>query len=41
MADSEAWKKIFEKYNLYKHDFDNEPFEITAEMIKNATKDFK
>ena len=41
MANSEAWKVIFEKYRLFEHDFDERPFEITATMIKEATKNFK
>ena len=41
MANSEAWKVIFEKYKLFEHDFDERPFEITATMIKEATKNFK
>ncbi|WP_300747888.1 hypothetical protein [uncultured Brachyspira sp.] len=35
-----SWKAIFDKYNIYEHNFDNEPFYITNKMIKDATKHF-
>jgi len=41
MADSKAWYEIFKTYNLYEYNFDEKPFEITAQMIKEATKNFK
>jgi len=36
-----SWKKIFEDYNIYAHDFDKSPYIITAEQIKRACQDFK
>ncbi|MDR2772831.1 MAG: hypothetical protein LBB93_05125 [Elusimicrobiota bacterium] len=35
-----SWKTIFDKYHIQAHDFDNAPFAISAEMIKQATKHF-
>ena len=40
MADSQAWQAIFEKYQIGNHDFDNSPFELTADQIKVATRNF-
>ncbi|MDR0829544.1 MAG: hypothetical protein LBN95_05470 [Prevotellaceae bacterium] len=37
---SNSWKSIFDKYEIQKHNFENEPFIISAEMIKQATKHF-
>jgi hypothetical protein len=37
---SNSWKAIFEKYKIIEHDFDNEPYIIGAEQIKQATKHF-
>jgi hypothetical protein len=37
---SNSWKAIFDKYKIQSHNFDNEPFIISAEMIKQATKHF-
>lgn len=36
----EPWAKIFMKYKIHKHNFDKEPFVISAQQIKNATMDF-
>ena len=36
----EAWEAIFQHYNIYSHDFDDQPFEITAKQIKAATHHF-
>ncbi len=36
-----SWKAIFDKYKIYKHDFDKKPFVISAEQIKQATAHFK
>ncbi|MEN3039937.1 MAG: hypothetical protein ABDH66_00140 [Bacteroidia bacterium] len=37
----EPWKKIFEHYGIMeKHDFDTEPFFISADEIKKATREF-
>ncbi len=35
-----SWKAIFDSLNLKNHNFDNNPFIITAEQIKQATKHF-
>ena len=40
-ANSNSWKKIFDKYNIHKHPFDKKPFSISAEQIKTACQDFK
>jgi hypothetical protein len=40
MASDPSWKKIFEDYRIYEHDFDVAPFRITAEQIKRACQDF-
>lgn len=34
------WQSIFDKYNIYKHDFSKSPFVLTAEQIKKATAHF-
>ncbi len=39
-ANSNSWKKIFDKYDIHKHSFDKEPFSISAEQIKTACQDF-
>ncbi len=38
---SNSWKSIFDKYNIHKHNFNKEPFLISAEQIKQATSHFK
>jgi len=38
---SNSWKAIFDKYNIHKHNFNKEPFLISAEQIKQATSHFK
>jgi len=35
-----SWKAIFDKHKINEHDFDNNPFIISAEQIKQATKHF-
>lgn len=40
MASDIAWKKIFNDYGINNHDFDKEPFELTAEQIKRSCQDF-
>ena len=35
-----SWDKIFSDYKILKHDFDESPFELTADMIKTACQDF-
>jgi len=37
---NEPWKAIFENCHVLAHDFDKSPFPITAEQIKESTKDF-
>ena len=37
---SNSWKAIFDKYKINEHDFDNVPYIIDAEQIKQATKHF-
>jgi len=36
---TKAWKAIFDKYNIYNHDF-SLPYFISATNIKSATKHF-
>lgn len=38
---NDPWKEIFEKYKIHDHNFDKEPFIITAKQIKDATSHFK
>jgi hypothetical protein len=40
MKNSESWKSIFNAYNILNHDFAAQPFKITANQIKEATKHF-
>lgn len=40
MSNNQSWKKIFEDYNIFEHDFDRAPFHVTAEQIKRACQDF-
>ncbi len=35
-----AWRAIFDRYNIYEHDFDHSPYRLTASQIKEATKQF-
>jgi predicted Ser/Thr protein kinase len=37
---SNSWKTIFDKYKIQNHNFDSEPFIVSAEMIKLATQHF-
>ena len=41
MANSESWEKIFKDYKIHSHDFDKEPYVLSAEQIKQACQDFK
>lgn len=41
MANSRSWKKIFDDYNILKHDFNKSPFELSATQIKKACQKFK
>jgi len=38
---SNSWKAIFDKYSIHRHNFNKEPFLISAEQIKQATSHFK
>ena len=40
MAIDKSWEKIFDSYNIGKHDFESGPFYITATEIKRACQDF-
>ena len=40
MASDRSWGKIFEDYEIARHDFGKEPFPITAEQIKRACQDY-
>lgn len=40
MASDKAWNKIFRDYNIISHDFDNGPFEISADQIKTSCMGF-
>lgn len=35
------WMTIFDAYDIHKHDFDKEPFYISAKQIKTACQNFK
>ncbi len=41
MANSKSWKKIFDNYNILKHDFNKSPFSLSATQIKRACQRFK
>lgn len=40
MAINKSWEKIFKEYNIFDHDFEKYPFNITAGQIKKACQDF-
>ena len=40
MASNRAWERIFDEYDIYSHDFDNNPFILTALQIKKACQNF-
>ncbi len=40
MANSNSWQKIFDDYDILKHDFEESPFRLSAEQIKRACQDF-
>ena len=40
MASEKAWNKIFRDYNIYSHDFNSGPFELTADQIKRSCQSF-
>lgn len=37
---NKSWEKIFKDKNIFKHNFDESPFEISAQEIKTACQDF-
>jgi len=41
MANSKSWKKIFDDYEILKHDFVESPFLLSATKIKRACQRFK
>ena len=41
MANNQSWEKIFADYKILEHDFDSNPFEISASEIKISCEDFK
>ena len=41
MANSKSWKKIFDDYEILKHDFDKSPFSLSATQVKRACQRFK
>ena len=41
MANSKSWKKIFDDYEILKHNFDKSPFPLSASQIKRACQKFK
>ena len=40
MASNNSWLKIFEDYNILDNDFDESPFQITAQQIKDSCHNF-
>jgi hypothetical protein len=40
MANNESWSKIFNDYNILDHNFDESPFELSAQNIKTACQNF-
>ena len=41
MASNKSWEKIFKDHRILDHNFDNEPFVITADNIKKSVQNFK
>jgi hypothetical protein len=41
MANSESWAKIFNDYRILEHNFDEKPFEITSDQIKQSCQTFR
>ncbi len=37
----QSWNAIFNEYKIHKHNFKNEPFYISADQIKTATRQFR
>lgn len=40
MANNESWAKIFNDYNILDHNFDESPFELSAQSIKISCQNF-
>lgn len=40
MANNESWAKIFSDYNILEHNFDESPFELSAQNIKISCQNF-
>ncbi|HSV89248.1 MAG TPA: hypothetical protein VLH61_11455 [Bacteroidales bacterium] len=40
MANNESWAKIFRDYDILSHNFDESPFELSAQNIKRSCQDF-
>ena len=40
MAHDNSWQKIFDEYKIGNHNFEKEPFTITAKQIKRACQNF-
>lgn len=41
MANSKSWKKIFDDYKIFRHDFYKSPFSLSAAQIKRACQRFR
>jgi hypothetical protein len=41
MANNKSWAKIFKDYSILKHDFEKEPFSLSADQIKKSCQEFK
>lgn len=41
MANSKSWAKIFKDYKIIEHNFDKEPFALSAQDIKRSCQSFK
>ncbi len=41
MANSKSWDKIFRDYKILEHNFDKEPFKLSALQIKKSCQKFK
>ena len=40
MANNESWAKIFSDYNILEHNFNESPFELSAQNIKTSCQNF-
>lgn len=36
-----AWEEIFKRHNIHRHNFDESPYEISAQQIKDSCQNFK